>query len=51
MTRFQIVLFGFALLLCLACDQATKQVGETRKVWKAVGKLEGAIRANPGGFR
>jgi len=55
MTRFQIVLFGFALLLCLACDQATKQVassalGASGPVSLAGDLVRFELAANPGAF-
>jgi len=55
MTRFQIVLFGFALLLCLACDQATKQMatsalGSTGPVSLAGDLVRFELAANPGAF-
>ena len=55
MTRLQIVLFGLALLLCLACDQATKQVassalGSTGPVSLAGDLVRFELATNPGAF-
>ncbi len=55
MKRFPVALFGVALLLCLACDQATKQVAASALAATGPVSLAGDVvrlelASNPGAF-